>query len=83
MTVSSNRFFDMSSSSIFRSQLERLEPVNVKSVEKQETADARLFVDLERCAGKNNSLQIDSILNENSSIFWKKHDKLTWIRAQD
>lgn len=67
MTVSSNRFFDMSSSSVFRSQLERLEPVNVQSVEKHEAADARLFVDFERCSGKNNSLQIDSI----------------WIRAQN
>ena len=83
MTVSSNRFFDMSSSSVFRSQLERLEPVNVQSVEKHEAADARLFVDFERCSGKNNSLQIDSILNEKSFIFWKRHDKLTWIRAQN
>ena len=61
MTMSSNRFFYMSSSSVFRSQFKRLEPLNVQSVEKHETADAGLFVDFERCSGKNDSLQIDSI----------------------
>ena len=81
--MSSNRFFYMSSSSVFRSQFKRLEPLNVQSVEKHETADAGLFVDFERCSGKNDSLQIDSIWNESSSIIWTQHDRLTRIRTQN
>ena len=48
MSVSPQRFLDMTSSSILSPQLNRTEPVNVASIEEHESNDSWPLVNLER-----------------------------------
>lgn len=51
----------MSSTPVFSFQLQRLEPIDVLSVEEHEPYNSRLLVDFERMPTEQGSLQDDSV----------------------
>lgn len=61
MTVSAERFLDVSDSSAFRSKLAWLEIVDVFIVVEHESNSGRATVDLEWMTTENNALENDSI----------------------